>query len=71
MAVVYAGQVRTTLKEIVRRTDGAVTRARLIESATLELGIEQGRVVEQLDSLDQRGQVYHVGDGADAEVRLP
>ncbi|WP_435075308.1 hypothetical protein [Halorubrum sp. HHNYT27] len=71
MAVVYAGQVRTTLKEIARRTDGAVTRAELIESATLELGIDQERVVEQLDSLDRRGQVYHVGDGADAEVRLP
>jgi hypothetical protein len=71
MAVVYEGQVRTTLTEIIRRTDGAVTRAELIESATLELGIEQERVVEQLDSLDRRGQVYHVGDEDDAEVRLP
>lgn len=71
MAVVYAGQARTTLKEIVRRTNGAITRGELVESATLELGIDQERVVEQLDSLDRRGQVYHVGDGADAEVRLP
>ena len=71
MAAVYAGQVRTALKEIVRRTDGVLTRGELIESATLELGIDQERVVEQLDSLDRRGEVYHVGDGDTAEVRVP
>jgi hypothetical protein len=71
MAVVYATQVRTALKEIVRRSDGAVTRGELIESGTLELGIDRERVVEGLDSLDRRGEVYHVGDGDDAEVRVP
>ena len=71
MAVVYAGQVQTSLKEIVRRNDGAVTRRELIESATLELGIDRERVVTQLETLDQKGEVYHVGDGDDAEVRVP
>lgn len=71
MTAVYAGQVRTALKEIVRRSDGAVTRDELIENATLELGIDQERVVKQLDSLDRKGEVYHVGDGDTAEVRVP
>jgi hypothetical protein len=71
MTAIYTGQVQTTLQEIIRRTDGGVTHAELIESATFELGIDQERVVEQLNSLDRRGQVYHVGNGDDAEVRLP
>lgn len=71
MAVVHEGQVRTALKEIVRRSDGVITRGELIKSGTLELGVERDRVVEGLDSLDRRGEVYHVGDGADAEVRVP
>jgi hypothetical protein len=71
MSVVHAGQVRTALKEIVRRSDGAITRRQLIESGTLELGIDRDRVVAGIDSLDRRGEVYHVGDGDDAEVRVP
>ena len=71
MSVVYAGQIRTTLKEIVRRSDDAVTRSELIESAEIELGIDRERVVDQVDSLDRRGEVYHVGDGETAEVRIP
>ena len=71
MSVVYAGQIRTTIKEIVRRSDDVVTRSELIESAEIELGIDRERVVEQVDSLDRRGEVYHVGDGETAEVRIP
>ena len=71
MSVVYAGQIRTTIKEILRRSDDAVTRRELIESAEIELGIDRERVVEQVDSLDRRGEVYHVGDGETAEVRIP
>jgi hypothetical protein len=71
MAVVYAAQIQTTLKEIVRRSDGTMTRADLIEGAELELDVDRERVVDQLDSLDRRGEVYHVGDGAEAEVRVP
>ena len=71
MAIVYAGQIQTTLKEIVRRSDGTMTRADLIEGAELELDVDRERVVDQLDSLDRRGEVYHVGDGAEAEVRVP
>lgn len=71
MSVVYAGQIRTTIKEILRRSDDIVTRRELIESAEVELGIERERVVEQVDSLDRRGEVYHVGDGETAEVRIP
>ena len=71
MAVVYAGQIRTTIKEILRRSDDVVTRRELIESAELELDIDRVRVVDQVDSLDRRGEVYHVGDGETAEVRIP
>ena len=71
MAVVYAAQIQTTLKEIVRRSDSNVTRSGLIEGAKVELDIERDRIVEQLDRLDRRGEVYHVGDGANAEVRIP
>ena len=71
MAVVYAGQIRTTIKEILRRSDDVVTRRELIESAEIELGIDRERVVDQVDSLDRRGEVYHVGDGETAEVRIP
>ena len=71
MAVVYAAQIQTTLKEIVRRSDPGVTRNDLIEGAEVELDVERDRIVEQLDTLDRRGEVYHVGDGADAEVRVP
>ena len=71
MAVVYAAQIQTTLKEIVRRSGTELTRGDLIESAEIELDVERDRIVEQLDALDQRGEVYHVGDGADAEVRVP
>lgn len=71
MAVVYAGQIRTTIKEILRRSDDEVTRRELIESAEIELGIDRERVVDQVDSLDRRGEVYHVGDGETAEVRVP
>ena len=71
MAVVYAGQIRTTIKEILRRSDDVVTRRELIESAEIELGIDRERVVDQVDSLDRRGEVYHVGDGETAEVRVP
>jgi len=71
MAVVYAGQIRTTIKEILRRSDDVVTRRELIESAELELDIDRERVVDQVDSLDRRGEVYHVGDGETAEVRVP
>jgi hypothetical protein len=62
MTVVYAGQFRTTLKECVRRTDGAVTRTEVIESGKLVLGIDKLRIVKQLDSLGRRGQIYNVGD---------
>jgi len=71
MSVVYASQVQTTLKELIRRTDDAVTRGELVEGAALELGIDQERVTKQLDVLDRRGEVYHVGGGDDAEVRVP
>jgi len=71
MSVVYAGQIRTTIKEILRRSDDVVTRRELIESAEIELGIDRERVVDQVDSLDRRGEVYHVGDGETAEVRVP
>ena len=71
MSVVYAGQIRTTIKEILRRSDDAVTRRELIESAEIELGVARERVVEELDKLDRRGEIYHVGDGETAEVRVP
>ena len=71
MSVVYAGQIRTTIKEILRRSDDVVTRRELIESAEIELGIDRERVVDQVDSLDRRGEVYHVGEGETAEVRVP
>jgi hypothetical protein len=71
MAVVYAAQIQTTLKEIVRRSDSELTRVDLIESAEIELDVARDRIVEQLDTLDRRGEVYHVGDGTDAEVRVP
>ena len=71
MSVVYAGQIRTTIKEILRRSDDGVTRRELIESAEVELGIDRERVVDQVDSLDRRGEVYHVGEGETAEVRVP
>ncbi|MEZ3163271.1 hypothetical protein ABNG03_00135 [Halorubrum sp. RMP-47] len=71
MAVVYAAQIQTAIKQAIYRSDNAVTRGELIEGVTLELGIEDERVIEQLDKLDRRGEVYHVGDGGDAEVRVP
>lgn len=71
MTVIYAAQIQTAIKESVRRSDGAVTRSDLIEGVTLELGIDDDRVIEQLDTLDRRGEVYHVDDGGDAEVRVP
>ena len=71
MAVVYAAQIQTTLKEIVRRSESELTRGELIESAEIALDVERDRIVEQLDTLDRHGEVYHVGDGADAEVRVP
>jgi len=71
MSAVCAAEVRTAIKEIVRRSDSVITRGELLKSATLELDVERDRIVEQLDTLDRRGEVYHVGDGDDAEVRVP
>ena len=40
MAGVYAAQIQTTLKEIVRRSDSEVTRSDLIESVEIELKVQ-------------------------------
>ena len=71
MSTIYAGQIQTTLKEIVRRSEDTVTRGTLITDAALELGVDTERVVTQLDQLDRKGEVYHVGEGEHAEVRVP
>ena len=71
MSMVYAAQIQTTIKEILRRTEGKVTREQLLADAVLELDVGHDRVAEQLDTLNRLGEVYHVGDGDDAEVRIP
>lgn len=71
MSMVYAAQIQTTIKEILRRTEGKVTREQLVADAVLELDVGHDRVAEQLDTLNRLGEVYHVGDGGDAEVRIP
>lgn len=71
MSMVYAAQIQTTIKEILRRTEGKVTREQLVADAVLELDVGHDRVAEQLDTLNRLGEVYHVGDGDDAEVRIP
>jgi len=71
MAAVSSSQVRTGLKEIIRRSDGPITRRELLDDVVLELDINREEAADVLDLLDRKGEVYHVGDDGTAEVRIP
>jgi len=61
--------VRIALKERAELTDTA-TKAEVVVDVSDDLGVPESQVATALDGLMKAGEVYFVGDGADAEVRV-
>lgn len=61
--------VRIALKDRAELTDIA-TKAEVVVDVSDRLGVPESRVASELTALMKDGEVYFVGDGADAEVRV-
>jgi len=61
--------VRRTVREVV--TGDPVDKAETISEVAGRLETPEGIVREELNELERHGFVYLVGDGDDAEVKLP
>ena len=61
--------IRIALKDRAELTETA-TKAECVVDVSDDLGVSEARVAEELTALMKDGEVYFVGDGADAEVRV-
>lgn len=61
--------LRTAIKDRIELT-AETTKAEVVVDVADEHGLAQQRVKHVLDDLMRRGEVYYVGDGADAEVKV-
>ena len=61
--------IRIALKDRAELTETA-TKAECVVDVSDDLGVPEARVAEELTALMKDGEVYFVGDGADAEVRV-
>ena len=61
--------VRTAIKRRIELT-AETTKAEVVVDVADDHGIAQHRVKQVMDELMRRGEIYDVGDGADAEVKV-
>ena len=61
--------IRIALKDRAELTETA-TKAECVVDVSDDLGVPEARVAEELTALMKDGEVYCVGEGADAEVRV-
>jgi len=61
--------IRIALKDRAELTETA-TKAECVVDVSDDLGVSEARVAEELTALMKDGEVYFVGEGADAEVRV-
>ena len=61
--------IRIALKDRAELTETA-TKAECVVDVSDDLGVPEARVAEELTALMKDGEVYFVGEGADAEVRV-
>jgi len=61
--------IRIALKDRAELTETA-TKAECVVDVSDDLGVPEARVAEELTALTKDGEVYFVGEGADAEVRV-
>jgi hypothetical protein len=64
------GSIRIAIKRTVDRHE-TITAAEVVAETAAGQGCPEADVVEALDELERNGLVYLVGDGEDAEVRIP
>ena len=61
--------IRIALKDRAELTETA-TKAECVVDVSDDLGVPEARVASELTALMKDGEVYFVGEGADAEVRV-
>ena len=61
--------IRIALKDRAELTETA-TKAECVVDVSDDLGVPEARVANELTALMKDGEVYFVGDGGDAEVRV-
>jgi len=61
--------IRRTVREVV--SGDPIQKGQTISDVASRLDSREGIVREELNELERHGFVYLVGDGDDAEVRLP
>jgi len=62
-------QIRTQIPQRVELTD-ETTKAEVVVDVAKDVGVAQQRVADELEELMKAGELYFVGTGATAEVRL-
>jgi DNA replicative helicase MCM subunit Mcm2 (Cdc46/Mcm family) len=62
-------QIRKQIRQRVELTD-ETTKAEVVVDVAKDVGVAQQRVADELDELMKAGELYFVGTGATAEVRL-
>jgi DNA replicative helicase MCM subunit Mcm2 (Cdc46/Mcm family) len=62
-------QIRKQIRQRVELTD-ETTKAEVVVDVAKDVGVAQQRVADELDELMKAGELYFVGAGATAEVRL-
>jgi DNA replicative helicase MCM subunit Mcm2 (Cdc46/Mcm family) len=62
-------QIRKHIRQRVELTD-ETTKAEVVVDVAKDVGVSQQRVADELEELMKAGELYFVGTGATAEVRL-
>lgn len=62
-------QIRNQIPQRVELTD-ETTKAEVVVDVAKDVGVAQQRVADELEELMKAGELYFVGTGATAEVRL-
>lgn len=63
--------IRTSIRETIRAADTPPKRGDLCALVATMTDTDAAAVAAELDELERTGFVYLVGDGDDAEVKLP
>jgi hypothetical protein len=63
--------IRKRIRKTLQQAETAPRRASLTDTVARTADVPEPAVSDELDALEREGFVYLVGDGDDAEVKLP